>query len=188
MTAPPTGSATHIHPPKVELYDLSAMTNTDPKGFVRPVAEYRVEPFGLLMARPVEDHPRIYYWESWLLPALRLRITDFFFHADQERDQDFYLDVARIEPGRTVWRSEDHYLDLVVRTGRDVEVLDTDELLAAVRAGLLDAGTAQRALEVTYRTIDGLAQHGYRLDRWLASHGAHPTWRRHRRNGAANVE
>lgn len=78
-----------------------------------------------------------------------------------------------------VWRTEDHYLDLVVRTGRGVEVVDTDELLAAVAAGLLDAATAQRALETAFRAVDGLARYGYRLDRWLATRGAYPTWARH---------
>ena len=29
------------HPPKVETFDVPAKTNTDPKGFVRPVEVYR---------------------------------------------------------------------------------------------------------------------------------------------------
>ncbi|MGH3493109.1 MAG: DUF402 domain-containing protein, partial [Sciscionella sp.] len=36
-----------IHPPKVELFDIEAKTNTDPKGIVRAVREYRVTPHGL---------------------------------------------------------------------------------------------------------------------------------------------
>jgi predicted RNA-binding protein associated with RNAse of E/G family len=58
-------------------------------------------------------------------------------------------------------------------------VLDTDELLDAVLAGLLDPSAAQAALATTYRTVDGLARHGYRLDRWLSTVGAWPTWSRH---------
>ncbi|MQA13133.1 MAG: DUF402 domain-containing protein [Pseudonocardiaceae bacterium] len=170
---------TAIHSPKVELFDLDAMTNTDPKGIIRTVDEYRVEAFGLYLVRDVVDHPRIRAIESWLLPELDLRVTDFFFHPGHERDQDFYLDVVTVEVGDPVWRTEDHYLDLVVRTGREVEVLDTDELLAAVAAGLLDRATAERALHTAFTAVDGLARHGYRLDRWLAAHGAHPVWRRH---------
>lgn len=170
-----------IHPPKVEHFDLEAMTNTDPKGNVRAVDEYGVEPFGLHLVRDVVDHPRIRAIESWLLPQLNLRVTDFFFHPGHERDQDFYLDVVAVETGARVWRTEDHYLDLVVRTGREVEVLDTDELLAAVTAGLLDGGAAQQALHTAFAAVDGLARHGYRLDRWLASLDAHPDWRRHAR-------
>lgn len=155
------------------------MTNTDPKGFVRAVDEFRVEPFGLYMARRVVDHRTIAYLESWLLPTVGLRATDFYFHPGHERDQDFYLDVVAMEAGRTRWRSVDHYLDLVLRTGRGVEVLDTDELLAAVHAGQLAADVAERALHTAYRAVDGLARHDYRLDNWLATHGATPTWRRH---------
>ncbi|MDQ3151046.1 MAG: DUF402 domain-containing protein [Actinomycetota bacterium] len=152
------------------------MTNTDPKGVVRRVREYRVEPFGLYVARDVVDHPRIAALESWLLPGAGLRVTDWFFHAGHERDQDFYLDVADIAVDGALWRTEDHYLDLVVRTGRGVEVLDADELVAAVAAGLLDSRTAERALDTAFRTLDGLARHGYRLDRWLATLDVHPTW------------
>lgn len=177
-SAPPADTA-HIHPPKVELFDLVTMTNTDPKGVPRAVREYRVEPFGLYVARDVVDHPRIAAIESWLLPDLGLRATDCYFHPGHERDQDFYLDVVDIEAGQRSWRTEDHYLDLVVRTGRGAEVLDTDELLAAVAAGLLDRHAAERALQTAYRALDGLARHEHRLDRWLATLGAYPTWTRH---------
>lgn len=170
---------TAVHPPKVEFFDLDAMTNTDPKGVVRAVRQYRVEPFGLYLARDVVDHPSIRAIESWLLPEVGLRVTDWFFHPGHERDQDFYLDVVRIDVHGRQWRTEDHYLDLVVRAGRDVEVLDTDELLQAVVAGLLEQAVARTALNTAYRALDGLASNGYRLDRWLATVGAWPTWARH---------
>jgi uncharacterized protein len=170
----------HIHPPKVELFDLDAMTNTDPKGIVRAVREYRVEPFGLYVARDMIDHRSIEGLESWLLPELGLRVTDWFYRAGHERDEHYYVDVVRIDIGADgrCWRTEDHYLDLVVRTGRSVDVLDTDELLDAVLAGLLDPVTAQAALATTYQTLDGLARHGYRLESWLPTVGALPTWSR----------
>jgi predicted RNA-binding protein associated with RNAse of E/G family len=172
-------TAPQIHPPKVELFDLDAMTNTDPKGVVRTVGEYRVKPFGLYLARDVDDHPSIRALESWLLPEVGLRITDWFYRPGHERDQDFYLDVVRIDIDARRWRTEDHYLDLIVRIDRGVDVLDTDELLDAVLAGLLDPPAAQAALATTYRAVDGLARHGYRLDRWLSTVGAWPTWSRH---------
>jgi predicted RNA-binding protein associated with RNAse of E/G family len=182
MTAPhglSAETAPHIHPPKVELFDLDAMTNTDPKGIVRTVREYRVEPFGLYLARDVIDHPSIRALESWLLPELGLRVTDWFYPPGHERDEYLYVDVVRIDVEATRWRTEDHYLDLVVRTGRSAEVLDTDELLDAVVAGLLDRPTAQAALATVYRTLDGLARHSYQLDSWLSTVGASPTWSRH---------
>lgn len=172
------GTVPHIHPPKVELFDLDAMTNTDPKGIVRAVREYRVEPFGLFLARDVVDHPSIHALESWLLPTLGLRITDWSYSPGHERDEHFYVDVVRIDVEGRRWRTEDHYLDLVVRPGRGVDVLDTDELLDAVVAGLLDRSTARAALATTYRTLEALTLHGYRLDRWLSTVGIRPTWSR----------
>lgn len=164
----------------METFDLRRRVNVDPKGFVRDVLEYAVEPFGLYLARDFDGHPDIAGIESWLLPALGIRVTDFFFHRGHERDQDFYLDIVDITVRGSVWRTEDHYLDIVVRTGVDAELLDVDDLLAAVSAGHLSADGAQRAIEKATVVLTGLAEHGYRLDRWLRRHGARPTWQRHR--------
>lgn len=168
----------HIHPPKVELFDLDAGTNTDPKGFVRVVDEYRVEPFGLYLARAVVGHPTLRYLESLLLPELGVRISDWWFHPGAERDQDFYLDIVEITSSGPVWRTVDHYLDVVVRTGRDARVLDTDELIAATLAGHLTAPVAERALATTYQVIDGLAHTDYDVTGWLAELGMSVRWRR----------
>lgn len=167
-----------VHPPKAETFDLANGTNTDPKGNVRAVDEYRVEPFGLYVAREVVGHPSMGYLESWLLPSLDLRVTDFYFRPGYERDQDFYLDIGPIRPGPDVWTSADHYLDIVVRTGRGLDVLDTDELLGAVDAELLAPRAAQHALETTYRTVAGIAAHGYDVAAWLAEQGIRVSWRR----------
>lgn len=172
------GETAPIHVPKVELFDVAAGTNTDPKGFVRPVDEYRVEPFGLYLARAMDGHPRIAYLESWLLPGLGLRVTDFWMHPGHELDQDFYLDVVDVTAAGGVWRTVDHYLDIVVRGRREAEVLDVDELVAAMAAGLIDPPTAQRALRTAFATVDGLARHDYLLADWLAGAGITLTWRR----------
>ncbi|WP_158891218.1 DUF402 domain-containing protein [Amycolatopsis anabasis] len=168
-----------MHAPKIETFDLAARINVDPKGIAREVEEYRVEPFGLYLARPAPGRAQFHYLESWLLPALGLRITDFWFSAGHERDQDFYLDVVEIESDGPAWRATDLYLDLVLKTGHRLEVLDTDELLAAAEAGLLSAKRAQHALETAYAAIDGLAAHGYDLGRWLSTLDIELTWRRH---------
>lgn len=159
--------AVDAHPPKVETFDLLTNTNTDPKGIVRMVDTYRVEEFGLYMARPMVNRPNIDYLESWLLPGLGARVTDWHFAPGHERDQDFYIDIAEIEPGPTAWRATDLYLDIVVRTGRDLEVLDIDELLAALGAGLIDFGAAEGALHRAYDLVDKIASHRYDLDRFL---------------------
>jgi len=170
---------TDIHPPKIEIFDVAARTNTDPKGIVREVEEYRVEPFGLYLARPAPGRAQFHYLESWLLPGLGLRLTDFWFSQGHERDQDFYLDVVSVETSGTTWRSTDWYLDIVVREGRGLDVLDTDELIAAASAGLISGEDAERALEITYGCVQGLAAHGYKMRDWLSTMDIELTWRRH---------
>ncbi|MEU9687351.1 DUF402 domain-containing protein [Amycolatopsis japonica] len=170
---------TALHPPKVEYFDPAAKTNTDPKGVVRDVDEYREEPFGLYMARPTPGRTQFHYLESWLLPDLGLRITDFWFNPGHERDQDFYLDVVDIRREDGVWVATDLYLDLVLRDKKSVQVIDTDELLAAVTAGLLSAADGERALGVSHATVDGLATHGHDLRDWLSTKDITLGWRRH---------
>ncbi|TVT59359.1 DUF402 domain-containing protein [Amycolatopsis rhizosphaerae] len=174
-----TEHAEAIHPPKIETFDLAAGTNIDPKGNVREVEEYRVTDFGLYLARPAPGRTQFHYLESWLLPGLGLRLTDFWFSPGHELDQDFYLDVVTVEVDGTTWRTTDWYLDLVTREGRGLEVLDTDELLAASSAGLISPAEARHALEVTYDTVAGLASHGYKLHEWLSTMDIELTWRRH---------
>ncbi|MFI9534504.1 DUF402 domain-containing protein [Nocardia fusca] len=165
-----------VHRPKVEYFDIAELTNTDPKGFVRDVERYHLEPWGLYMARTA-DHPQFHYIESWLLPELNLRATVFHFHSAHRRDQDYYLDIGEFgEVGPKKWRSVDHYLDLVVRTGRETELLDVDELLAAHTVGLLDARAAERAVTTATRAIDGIAAHGHDFLAWTASLDMPLTW------------
>lgn len=165
-----------IHPPKRETFDVANRTNTDPKGIVRDVDVYSVEPWGLYMARPTPGRAQFHYLQSWLLPALHLRATIFHFSPGHERDQDFYLDVVDVTVDGDVWHAEDHYVDLVVRTGRDVTVTDVDELLEAVRAGLLDVAAAQRALHTAVATVEALTRYDYDLGRWLATTEMPLTW------------
>ncbi|MDV3129671.1 DUF402 domain-containing protein [Mycobacterium sp. 21AC1] len=166
-----------MHAPKHETFDLLTCTNTDPKGIVREVDVYTVEPWGLYMARPTPGRAQFHYLESWLLPSLNLRVSVFHFNPGHERDQDYYLDIGRFTAGTTAWHSEDHYLDLVVRTGAGVELCDVDELLTAVRHGLLPPETGEQAVHTAVDAIDGLARHDYDLHRWLAGNGMALAWR-----------
>ncbi|GAA0625541.1 DUF402 domain-containing protein [Kutzneria viridogrisea] len=170
-------TAAHPHPPKVEVFDLAARTNTDPKGHVRQVEVYRLRGDALYMSRPVVGHPQLSHFESWLLPAHGLRVTRQSWTEGNERDYEFYVDVVDVEPGQDRWRTTDLYLDLLVRTGRGVQVLDVDELLEAVDAGLLGRDAAERALAITYRAVGGIAAHGYDIQRWLAEEGVPLDWR-----------
>jgi predicted RNA-binding protein associated with RNAse of E/G family len=168
-----------LHPPKIETFDTETRTNIDPKGIVRDVEEYRVEPFGLYLARPTPGRAQFHYLESWLLPGLGLRITDFWFNPGNERSQDFYLDVVSVRRVGELWEATDLYLDIVLRDKVGLDVLDTDELIAASATGLLSADEALRALETTYSTVEGLASHGYDLSAWLSDKDMTLTWRRH---------
>lgn len=144
---------------------------------MRTVDEYAVHPWGLYLARPTPGRAQFHYLESWLLPALGLRATVFHFNPGHERDHDFYLDIGEYTPGATVWRSEDHYLDIEVRTARGVQLADVDELLDAVRQGLLSPEIAELAISRAVTAIDGLARKGYDLVGWLADEGMALTWR-----------
>ena len=144
---------------------------------MRAVDEYTVKPWGLYMARPTPGRAQFHYLESWLLPALGLRVSIFHFNRGYELDQDYYLDVGRYTPGPKVWQSEDHYLDLVVRTGKGVEMDDVDELLTAVRHGLLTPETGEDAVRSALEAVQGLSRNGYDLHRWLSGSGLDLTWR-----------
>jgi predicted RNA-binding protein associated with RNAse of E/G family len=165
-----------VHRPKVEYFNLADLTNTDPKGFVRPVERYRAESWGLYMAR-TSDHPQFHYIESWLLPALSIRVTVFHYHPAHRRDQDYYLDLGEFtQVGPKKWKSVDHYLDIVVRSERETELLDVDELLAAHSAGLITLAEATAAVEHASIAIDGIAANGYSLERWLDTLDITLTW------------
>jgi predicted RNA-binding protein associated with RNAse of E/G family len=144
---------------------------------VRTVDEYRLYPWGLYMARPTPGRPEFHYLESWLLPELGLRANVFHFNPGFERYQDHYLDVGAISVAADRWQTQDHYLDLVVRTGRDTRLVDVDELLEAHRHGLLSTEAAQAALRTAVTAVAGLSAHGHDLNVWLASSGMELSWR-----------
>ena len=137
---------------------------------------YTVAPWGLYMARPTPGRAQFRYLESWLLPPLGLRVTVFHFNPGHERDQDFYLDVGEYTRGPQRWQSRDHYLDLVLRTGRDVQLADVDELAVALAEGLLTAEAGERAIRTAVTTVEALARYDYDLDRWLETKGMSLTW------------
>ncbi|MEU2033903.1 DUF402 domain-containing protein [Nocardia amamiensis] len=164
------------HRPRVEYFNLAELTNTDAKGFVRPVERFRVEPWGLYMGRTVGG-PDSHYLESWLLPELSLRVTVARPNPAHHRDPGYRLDIGefgRIGPKR--WKSVDHYLDIVVRRGRPAELLGVDELLAAHAAGLVDTAQAHSAFDRATAVLDALAAHDHSVEDWLATRGITLSW------------
>jgi uncharacterized protein len=145
---------------------------------VRAVDDYVVRPWGLYLARPTPGRAQFHYLESWLLPSLGVRATIFHFNPGHERDYDYYLDVGEYTAGPDIWSSEDHYLDLEVRTGVGVQLADVDELLGAVRHGLLTPEVGESAVRRAVAAVEGLSRHGYDLHRWLSDAGMPLEWRR----------
>lgn len=129
------------------------------------------------MARPTPGRAQFHYLESWLLPSLQLRVSVFHWNPGHERDQDFYLDIGEITADGDIWRTVDHYLDLVVRTGQRTDIVDIDELLEAHKAGLISGQAAENAVNTAVRTVSGLAEHQHDLLAWLASNGMQISWR-----------
>ena len=144
---------------------------------MRAVDEYRLLPWGLYMARATPGRVQFHYLQSWLLPSLGLRASIFHFNPGYERDQDYYLDVGHITVGTDRWQAEDHYIDLVVRTGRGTELTDLDELLEAARMFLIGSATTETALRTAFAAVSGLAAHGHDLNAWLAATGMELSWR-----------
>ena len=129
------------------------------------------------MARPTPGREQFHYLESWLLPSLNLRANVFHFNPGHERDQDYYLDVAAVTVAGDRWHTQDHYLDLVVRTGQRTDLVDVDELLEAHRQGLVSTEIAESALTTAVATVSGLAACGHDLGAWLAGAGMELRWR-----------
>jgi uncharacterized protein len=144
---------------------------------VRAVDDYVVRPWGLYLARPTPGRAQFSYLESWVLPSLGLRATVFHFNPSHERDHDYYLDVGEYTPGPYLWSSEDHYLDIEVRTKTGAHLVDVDELLDAVRHGLLTPEVGELAIRRAVAAVDGLARNGYDLNAWLTGIGMPLAWR-----------
>lgn len=167
-----------LHPPKREISDVQAMTNTDNKGFVRPVERYQEMPFGLYMSRTA-DHPRFSHLESWLLPSLGLRANIFHFVPGHRTGQRLYLDVGRFDgpDGNGCWHAEDWYLDLVDVPGRPLELIDVDELFDAHSAGMLSTTECESAVHIARRALVGAADHAHDVQQWLdAASGGRVSW------------
>jgi predicted RNA-binding protein associated with RNAse of E/G family len=58
-----------------------------------------------------------------------------------------------------------------------VDLVDVDELLDAVRHGLLTPETGELAVRRAVAAIDGLSRKGYDLNAWLTDEGMPLTWR-----------
>lgn len=169
-----------MHAVKVERHDTLRRQHHTNTG-IRAVEVYREHQHGLFVARPFYGHPRIAYWQAHLLPALGVQLCRYTLHGGRHAGVtehfDSYMDIARIRQQDGVWEVRDLYLDLVVWDGVRAEILDTDELCDARAAGLVPEDDALFAVRRAHAVLNQLAQHGYRLNDWLAAQGLALEWR-----------
>lgn len=162
--------------PRLEFFNLAELSWTDYRGFLHPVEHMHAEPWGLYVERMV-DNPRFHYIESWLLPALSLRVTVYHLRPGHDRGQTYYLDIGDYGPIEAKkWRAEGHYLHVVARPGQVPELLGIDELLAAHAAGHFDTAHTHKVIEQAAGVVDGIAGCGHDVDRWLAAQGLQLSW------------
>ncbi|GAA4896761.1 hypothetical protein LX16_1313 [Stackebrandtia albiflava] len=171
-------SRPRIHPPHREVWHADTGTILNRDGDRRDLETYRVTPFGMYGRRTFRrPASRAVGQRAWLLPGLGLRVISWIARPGVVGLEDYYIDIARTRVVGDRYEMTDYYLDIRVYTGRRAEVIDQDEFLQAVAAGLVDQETAEWALSVAFDAADGIARHGYRLEEWLArDHGIDLTW------------
>ena len=171
-----------IHPVTVITLDLDAKTKVRDKG--GEVERYdletaRAHPHGVLYAHPTPDNKHVTRHISHVLPSLNLQVTRFNWR-DTEHPYgvyDYYIDIiGEVERDGEVWTLRDLYLDVLVLEGKWARVIDTEEYLQAVDAGHFLSGERDLALERTHWLVNGLGEHGYRLDPFLAQHDIRLDW------------
>jgi uncharacterized protein len=140
---------------------------------------YREQAGGLYVSRAFVDHPRVAHWQAHLLPGVLdggvgLQLCRYDFHG--ERDHDYYIDIATITRQGHLWTVRDHYVDLLVWNGLSAEIIDIDELNAALQAGYIGHQEYDAAVAGAHQVLGGLVMHGYDLKRWLNSFGVHLEW------------
>lgn len=125
------------------------------------------------------QHPKLWAREGHVLPELGISVSRFAYRREAFwKGFDYYVDIVRVAGIGECWVVRDLYLDVLVFDGVRAEILDTDEYLAAVQEGHLEAGEAASALEAAHAFVNNLARHGYDLEAYLHSEGVTLTWRR----------
>lgn len=177
-----SSTASTLHAPKIETFDVQANINIDPKGFTRAVDEYRGISDNCLYMRRGMDHPKFGYLESFLLPDENLRASIYHFRPEVATEHIRYLDVVSIDrsPDGT-WHTKDLYVDILktpAADGRGVEIIvdDVDELIDAAVAGLVSRKEATAAFETAFAARSGISAHDDDVDAWLRSLGYPIEW------------
>ncbi|RIH81862.1 hypothetical protein Mterra_02935 [Calidithermus terrae] len=160
--------------PKVQTHDLATRTHTVKAGTF-PVRVYLEHPHGLYVERPFYDHPLYRYWQAHILPGPGWQVCRFTPHQG-EHWCEYYVDIVSVRREGSVWSVQDLYLDLGVTRERAVRVLDTEELFAALEAGLISHRQAAWATAALHGLINALAEHGNDLPAMLRARGVELGW------------
>ncbi len=169
-----------MHPVREYTYLLTQKLCVHVRGEKTELPEYLCEsPHGLSygVAFAEQQHPKLCYRESHVLPELGLEVSRFSHWREAFWGGfDYYVDIARVAERGERWVVRDLYLDVLVYEGKRAEILDTDEYLEAVQEGHLKAEEAAYALDTAHKLLNGLAHHGYSLETYLQAEGVTLTW------------
>ena len=124
------------------------------------------------------DHPESLAMRGQVLPNLGIQVVRFEYRKPKRTHAnfDYYVDVMQVSEQGERWVVRDLYLDILVFEGKRAEILDTDEYLAAIQEGHLNADEAAYALTTAHSLLNGLAKYGYSLEAYLQAEGVTLAW------------
>ncbi len=139
---------------------------------------YNVGSNELVYVAEYDDHPESLAMRAQVLPDLGLQIVRFDYRKPKRphANFDYYVDMVRVVEQGERWVVRDLYLDVLVYEGKRAEIIDTDEYLAAIEEGHLNAKEAAYALETAHQLLNGLAKHEYSLEAYLQAEGVTLAW------------
>jgi uncharacterized protein len=152
-----------LSPLKRETIDLTNRVHVTGKGIAYPIDRLSRVGRGLLMERQFRDHPTVRYLQAWLLPHEGWRVCRYTPH-EGVHWCDWYIDICQIEETDDRCLVTDLFLDVGVHEGKGYDLLDCDELGAALTAGLISARQAQGALDSLQYLCDLLVRYEYRME------------------------
>ena len=159
---------------KIQTHNLVAKTHTVKAGTF-PVSVYQPHPHGLYLERPFHHHPKYRYFKAHILPELHLQICRFETHQN-DYPLEFYIDIISVEKEGHLWRVKDLYLDLGITPQGQLRLLDTEELFAGVREGLITLEEAAVATATLHNLVNLLGEYDNNLEAALESRGVRLEW------------
>ena len=170
-----------MHPVTEVVYDFEKrqrVRHVVGQAEISQLTTYNIGSNGLMYVAEYNDHPESLLMRGQVLPDLGLQVVQFEYRKPKlpHASFDYYVDIARVSERGEHWVVRDLYLDVLVFEGERAKILDTDEYLAAVQEGHLDAKEAAYALTAAHQLLNGLAKHAYSLEVYLQAEGVTLAW------------